>query len=259
VKIISLNIWGGKVHNPLIEFIKSYKDKVDVFCFQEVFSSQSNIEKSNGMYMNIYDELKNILSDYQPFFGSVQDNWNDEGPVNFNVSFGQAIFVKKEILVDDVKHILIHGEKNSANKESDVCVPGGMLCVKVNSKEGVFTLCNVHGAAFPGDKLDTPLRIEQSKKIKNFVMQEDNKRVVICGDFNLLPVTDSIKILSDIMQNLISIYKIERTRSALHSYYGKPDDQKFADFVFASPDIKIKDFKVLDDQVSDHLAMYIEF
>ena len=32
----------------------------------------------------------------------------------------------------------------------------------------------------------------------------------------------------------------------------------FADYIFVSKDIKVKDFKVLPDEVSDHLALSIE-
>ncbi|MBI3631794.1 MAG: endonuclease/exonuclease/phosphatase family protein [Candidatus Staskawiczbacteria bacterium] len=258
MKIISLNIWGAKVHDPFIEFVKNH-DKVDVFCFQEIYSSQSGVKISKGMYMNIYDELKNILSNYQSLFGDVQETVDNDGLVNFDVKMGQATFIKNDILVEKVEHFMIHGKKNSANKENNFSVPGGMLCTKINSSDGLFTICNIHGAALPGDKLDNSLRLEQSKKIKHTVDIEQNKGVILCGDFNLLPTTKSIGILSENMQNLIKDFNIERTRSAFSPYFQKPDEQKFADYAFLSPDIKIKDFKVLDDQVSDHLALYIEF
>ncbi len=246
------------MHDPFIEFVKSHKDKVDVFCFQEVYSSEFGIEKSRGMYMNILDELAILLPNHKPFFGSVQDGWDNEGPVDFDVKFGQATFVKNNISVEKAEHVMIHGEKNRADKEKDGNVPGGMLCTKINSSDGLFTICNIHGAALPGDKLDNSLRLEQSRKIKHTIDREQNKGVILCGDFNLLPTTKSIGILSENMQNLIKDFHIERTRSAFSPYFQKPDEQKFADYAFLSPDIKIKDFKVLDDQVSDHLALYIE-
>ena len=36
MKIISLNIWGGRVHKPLLDFLKNHTE-VDVFCLQEVY------------------------------------------------------------------------------------------------------------------------------------------------------------------------------------------------------------------------------
>lgn len=56
------------------------------------------------------------------------------------------------------------------------------------------------------------------------------------------------------MKNLIKDFGITSTRS---SYYKKP--VRFADYTFVSEGIKINDFKVLPDEVSDHLAMYLDF
>ncbi len=60
--LVSLNIWGGVLYQPLIKFIKDYSDKVDIFCFQEVFSTNSEIIQSHNIRANIYQEIeKNYL------------------------------------------------------------------------------------------------------------------------------------------------------------------------------------------------------
>ena len=56
------------------------------------------------------------------------------------------------------------------------------------------------------------------------------------------------------MRNLIKEYRITSTRS--HFY---ESDVRFADYVLVSPEIKVRDFRVLDDVVSDHLPLYVEF
>ncbi len=55
-------------------------------------------------------------------------------------------------------------------------------------------------------------------------------------------------------RNLIKEYSVQSTRS---SYYKK--ELRFADYMFVSPEVNITDFKVLPDEVSDHLAMYLDF
>ena len=60
------------------------------------------------------------------------------------------------------------------------------------------------------------------------------------------------------MRNLIKEYGIESTRSELYNDMEKWKDP-IADYVFASPDVKVRDFKVLGDVVSDHLPLFIEF
>ncbi|MGL6035657.1 MAG: hypothetical protein ACRC0B_00600 [Legionella sp.] len=38
MKLITLNIWGGYIRNPLLEFIHEHKD-IDIFCLQEVYNN----------------------------------------------------------------------------------------------------------------------------------------------------------------------------------------------------------------------------
>jgi len=116
------------------------------------------------------------------------------------------------------------------------------------------TICNFHGHWKPHtNKEDLPERIEQSKKIVEFLKPEKSKKI-LCGDFNLAPHTQSIRILEDGMRNLVKEYGITSTRS---HYYTK--DGKFADYILVSPEVEVKDFKVLPDVVSDHLPLYLEF
>lgn len=261
MKIISLNIWGGKIYEPLMEFIKKHSRSVDVFCFQEAYKSPSGISVSREMHMNILEDITNILPEYEPFFGPVQDGWDSYGPVDFEVSFGQATFARNTVKVipDSVKQVFICGEKNSAEPKDETSMPASMFCLNVLKSGKIHTICNVHGFARPGSKLDTPERILQSRKIKDFLNKEENKTVILCGDFNLMPETESVKMLEENLENLIKKFNITNTRSRLSQYHGTLDEQKFADYMFVSSDIRVMEFKVLDDQVSDHLPLYLEF
>ncbi len=76
----------------------------------------------------------------------------------------------------------------------------------------------------------------------------------MCGDFNLLPDTQSIQILEDTgLRNLIKETGVTSTRT---SHYTKPE--KFADYAFVSKNLNIKEFKVLPDEVSDHSPLCLE-
>ena len=79
---------------------------------------------------------------------------------------------------------------------------------------------------------------------------------ILCGDFNLLPDTQSLAILETEcnLVNLIKTHNIPTTRSPL---YLKPE--KFADYTLVSRDIEVKHFEVPNVEVSDHLPMILEF
>ena len=56
------------------------------------------------------------------------------------------------------------------------------------------------------------------------------------------------------MHNLIDQHNIISTRT---SYY--PKEEKFADYVFTSHEIKVNHFSVLKEEVSDHAPLLIDF
>ena len=62
MKLISLNIWGGTIFEPLMKFIDKESADTDIFCFQEVFRSETDIV-SNGMQMDIFGKLAERLKE----------------------------------------------------------------------------------------------------------------------------------------------------------------------------------------------------
>ena len=56
------------------------------------------------------------------------------------------------------------------------------------------------------------------------------------------------------MQNCISQYNITSTRT---SYYTK--EEKYADYMLLSNELKINKFEVFTDVVSDHAPLFLDF
>ncbi len=243
MKIITLNTWGGKIKEPLISFLKTHKD-TDVFCFQEVFHDAA--KKTRGdfgdAHFDLYNEMQSLLPEMSGYFCPTVDDY-----------YGIATFVRKSLVVQASGDITIYdnpeysGQGGNHNRKA--------FWVEVDYGGRAISVLNVHGLWNGNGKTDTPDRIEQSKRIRNF-MDSVKDGQIICGDFNLLPETESLFILEQGMQNLIKEYNITSTRT---SFYTRAETSgKFADYIFASPDIKIIDFAVLPDEVSDHTALFVE-
>lgn len=65
MKLVSLNIWGGKQFDTLIDYIQRHSRDVDVFCFQEVFNTPTAHTTVDTYYRaNIFSELQLVLPDH---------------------------------------------------------------------------------------------------------------------------------------------------------------------------------------------------
>lgn len=256
MKLISLNIWGGRVYKPLIKFIKIHSKDVDVFCFQEVFHTELETKEDFGYRLNILSELSKVLGDFNIFFDVSVENYLvgsfKKNFTSYKLSSGLATFIRRNIEVKSNGSFFIYGKKNNFNPKDRESLQRNAqyIIFRVSGRE--FTVLNVHGLWTP-TKLDTPSRIKQSNKIKSFLDKQKGSKIV-CGDFNLSPDTKSIEILETDLRNLIKDFNIKTTRNPHY-----PGNEKHADYIFTSPEIKVKDFKILPDIISDHLPLYLEF
>jgi len=126
--------------------------------------------------------------------------------------------------------------------------------VTLETIRGLITVINFHGLWNGQGKGDSEERLTQSENILNFVKGLSND-FILCGDFNLLPETKSLKMLEEHgLRNLIKEYGITSTRT---SFYTKPE--RYADYIFTTKGMEVKEFKVLPEEVSDHSALLLEF
>jgi exonuclease III len=250
IKVISLNTWRGKLFDELIEFIREKSYEKGVFCFQEIFSSEHNILYKGFSRLNLLEELKEVLFDFDCYFAPTHGSVYEDA----SFTYGNAIFVRKSLDVIEHSYFFTYGFFNSRIEGATSNDSRNFQCIKLRVDDEDYTICNFHGVWIRGfGKEDNEERILQSETIKSFLRDIKGKKI-ICGDFNLLPDTMSIKLLEEDLINLIKVYDVETTRS---SFYTR--DAKFADYVFVSSEVEIVDFNVLEDEVSDHLPLEFSF
>lgn len=257
MKLVSFNIWGGTIYDPLMEYLQKLSADTDIFCFQEVFSALPGAPQvSAGARMFLFGELCGLLKDFNGYFDprSTGFNFNNDA-AGLPVSHGLAIFARKNLSVVNYRSEIVEQTK-STEDPVEGWVKAQVLTMENQGQK--FSVINFHGVAQPGNKLDTPQRIEHCKKIRVIWDSLPSQAKILCGDFNLMPETQSIKILETVTKNLIKSYKIKTTRNKI-SWKRYDNIQHFADFTFISPEIKVKTFKVPYNEVSDHLPMILEF
>ena len=243
MKLITLNIWGGKLYQPLIYFLEQYSGLTDIFCFQEVFKDADSTRNKSL----VFAEIKKILPEFEGYFEDYV------APGDYNKE-GLAVFIRKKIKVKDRGEIFVYNPDTiSLNNNNSGSLWRNLQFIKFIHNGNNYTLANFHGLFDGPNKGDNLGRMEQSRRVKEFLDNTEGARI-LCGDFNLLPNSESLKILEIGMINLIRKYNIISTRS---SYFDYPN--KFADYMLVSPDLVVNKFEVMDHSVSDHLPLFMDF
>ena len=247
MRLISLNTWGGKLYDLLLPFIRRFQKKTNLFCLQEVFKSTVGLIEPPadfGVVPNLYERLANQLRGFHGYI-------TEPSP-----PFGErlAIFGSGSTMIDDQGDMVLCEPREIEVDNGKVLMGSKLQWVTFKHESKVFTIANVHGIWLPSGKKDTPERIKQSERIVAFLESREDAKV-LCGDLNLSPETRSIRILEANMRNLVREHKVTTTRS---SYYD-PGKEKFADYIFTSSHVRVSDFKVLKEEVSDHLPLMLEF
>lgn len=87
MKLVTLNTWGGRIHDPLLDFFGKNRD-VDIYCLQEIYHNSSKALVGSEYYndaFNIYSEIKSKLINHNGYFRP-----------SFGDTYGLSIFIKKE-------------------------------------------------------------------------------------------------------------------------------------------------------------------
>jgi exonuclease III len=258
MNLITLNTWGARAgHKEFLKFIEDHKE-IDVFCLQEVWNvKEEEAEKIFGILEgalvggvvltgemdDLFPQVSNVLPDHQGFFRP-----------HYGTHYGLAIFVKKDLDLKEEGDIFVYKDREFVPTGDVGNHARNIQYVTINTKNGLRTIINFHGIWNGKGKTDSEDRLEQSDNIIKFLKTLTNP-FILCGDFNLLPDTESLKKFEQFgLRNLIKENNISSTRTSLYK-----KEHRLADYVFASDGIKINNFKVLPHEISDHNPIYIDF
>ena len=251
MKLITLNLWGGRMGDKLPDFFRSHSD-VDIWCFQEVFKKVENMVerrfrvKVEGVEVDhdLYGKIQQQLGGYEGRFCECRQE-----------AYGIAAFVRKDIEIMERGEMLVaRGDWEDTEYQSHLDHHRKIQWLELKVGDKKMLLVNAHLSHRPEGKRDSEKRLKQSKIIVDFLAMFDVPKVLV-GDFNLMPDTESIRMIESAgMRNLVKEYGVVSTRTELYK-----KELRFADYIFVSPEIKVNDFKVLPDVVSDHNPLLIDF
>ncbi|MGU3438249.1 endonuclease/exonuclease/phosphatase family protein [Actinomycetes bacterium M1A6_2h] len=263
MRLVSVNAWGGAMFDQLVPWLKAVD--ADVICLQEVtrtprrsgWATFADGERTLPQRLNLFEDVTSALPGYTPYFVA-----NDAGPVTdgdgvrLRQDFGIATWVRDDVPVVGLDARFVHSQFVDYTDWDVEDRPRSALAVTVRDREGnkTVSVIQLHGLRDPAGKHDTPARAEQARKLGSIVEQviTTSDVVVLCGDLNLLPTSDTFEVLREC--GLIDLVGNADTRA---SSYTKP--VRHASYLVVSSEVAVRNFEIVSEpEVSDHRALMLD-
>ena len=243
MKILQLNIWGGKLDKNIANLLK--REDADVVCLQEVV----HVEGGSSYFFLDLEELLTATG-YEHFYHT--PSWSGKY-MRREANWGNSILSK--VPFKNTHSFYTYQEKVENFdflEDTDYNAGRSLQHVVVPHESGLLNILNHHGYHLREHKNGNDETMRQCGLIADYAKKLEGS-VVLCGDFNLIPTSPSLEQINAVLVNHVKEKVIISTRTPL------TPKTEACDFIFTSPDIGVKNFQVLDDIVSDHKALTIEF
>ena len=260
-----LNGWGGTLHEALLPYLEATAP--DILCLQEVVHSpateQNWLTYRDGAHVlpqraHFFGEVAKALPDHIAIFcpAALGVLWDGDQPVPSH--WGLATFVHRSLPIIGQAQGFVHkGYAPDGYGDHPHARSAHGVRVYDHKHQRAICVTHMHGLRDPAGKMDTPERTAQVLRLLALSDQisQPGDVAVICGDFNVEPGSDTLKILSGAgFQDLVTGGNFTGTRTAL---YEKPG--RFADYMLINRADAVQGFDVIRDPVvSDHCPLVLK-
>ena len=242
MKLIQLNTWSCKLPTEIIRFFD--EENPDIVCLQEVVTS------SDGG--KIFDTIGSIL-DRHPF-----NNQYNTPLVEFNFMHHTATrgnLIASNFPYSQTNQIWTLG---NFTKNFDYIDSGGYNVARniahatVETPDGLLHVLTLHGYHIKDHKNGNEESLRACKELVEYASALDGP-VIITGDFNLSPTSESIQLVNQSFRNLTIENNIATTRNHL------TEKTEVCDYIFINDRVQVNKFYVSDIIASDHAGLILDF
>ena len=263
VRIVTVNAWGGALSDELLKWLPG--SGAHIVCLQEVtrtpgltgWTRFDDGERALPQRADLFDDVRIALPRHQAIFVT-----SDSGPVyddtgvRHRQDFGLATLVGDHLPVVGVDSVFVHGQFVDHVEWSVADRPRVALAVRIVDRAAGRSVwvVQMHGLRDPVGKADTPARFRQAERLAELVrrIRGPHDLVVVCGDFNLLPGSETFGVLAEL--GLSDLVGAADTRT---SHYRKP--VRHASYLLVSDVAAVERFEILaEPEVSDHRALVLD-
>lgn len=263
MRIVSLNAWGGAMFDALADWLP--RCGADVICLQEVtrapgltgWTRFADADRSLPQRADLFADVRGLLPEHDGVFLA-----SDAGPVHdaagdrHRQDFGIAVFVHRRLTVIAHHSTFVHGSFAEHDEWPTDGRPRVAHAVRLVERQPsrTVTVAHLHGLRDAAGKADSPARHAQAARLAELVAStaRPGDLVVVGGDLNVLPDSDTFAILREI--GLTDLVGTADTRTAS---YTKP--VRHADYLLVSDPTAVRAFEVLAaPEVSDHRPLVLD-
>lgn len=260
-----LNGWGGTLHDRLLPYLASTAP--DVLCLQEVVHSPQTskdwLTYRDGDHVlpqraNLFRDVRRSLPDHAAMFCPAAQGVLWDGDVPIPSQWGLATFAHSSIPIIGQAQGFVHkGYEPDGYGDHPRSRSAHGVRLYDHDRGRAVSVTHMHGLRDPAGKMDTPERAAQAHRLLDLSrrVSEPGDLVVVCGDLNVEPESETIRILTAAgLTELVTARGVQGTRT---SHYTKPG--RFADYMLVSDAGAVRGFDVVrDPEVSDHCPLVLD-
>lgn len=245
MKLLQLNMWMGRLTRQIVSLIEH--ENPDIITAQEVFNVDGSVVFPDRMF-----DLAKYVQDAGGFEYVYFSPTFDTQIAHETAPFGNAIFSKLPIIASET--IITHGKlvhdmtaqnyiENTRNAQFVTLTIGDTNVLLVN-----------HHAYWENTPTGSAASVASMQHVVDKLRTYSNVPIIVAGDMNLNPDTAGMHLYDGLLENLTASHGITSTLSVL----GKVQDVA-CDHILVNELVQVVDFHVVDELVSDHKALVLEF
>lgn len=241
MKLLQLNAWGGRLEPQIRDLLRS--EQPDIVCLQEAISFGVS---GSGLFITI-ESIQEELGLQHVAFSPVFSFSYMKGLAKFGNGVLSRLPIKR---TETVFTYLEHKDNFMWGEDSSNVRNFVHAELNINGKS-----CHVlthHGFWVAEHKNGNDETKRQMQLLADYTKRLDGP-VILTGDFNLVPESESVKILNRQLHNLTLEHKLATTRTSL------THKTEACDYIFVNDSVRTNQFAALDEIVSDHKALILEF
>lgn len=242
MKLIQLNTWSCKLSTEIVKLFQ--EEQPDIVCMQEVVQASFG-----GKILETVDEI----TDFYPFSDYYYTPLVEFAFMHHRASRGNMI--ASQYPLTSKNELWTHGQYT---EDFDYVDSGGynvarnIVHATITNQPVPVHVLTLHGYHLKENKNGNEETLRACKQLLDYAKELEGA-VIITGDFNLAPNSESIKLLEKDFKNLSTEFNLATTRNHLTS------KTEVCDYIFTSSNVKIESFSMSETVVSDHNALILEF